>query len=113
MAKDFQDGARKIFDSDTARAIAATAVGEAIRRVGTTRAQASERASNLGASVAAGFAVGAGTATIAQVAAKRVGRLITRRRRSRIIAPSAAKVASGARKTVRAPRDAVENFTSK
>lgn len=82
MANHIPEGARKVLESDTTRALAATAVGEAIRRVGTTRNQVSEAASKARVPAAGGFAAGAGAATIALVAARRIGRLITSRRSS-------------------------------
>ena len=113
MARDIQARAREALDSDTARAVAATAVGEAIRRVGATRNQAAERVPNPRVFVAGSFAAGAGAATVAQVAARRLAKLITGRRRTAVVSQPAAKVASGARKTAQAPRDAVDAFTSK
>ena len=63
MAKDIQTRAREVLESDTARAVAATAVGEAIRRVGSTRNQASKGINQAAKSIsdirvpaAAGFA---------------------------------------------------------
>ncbi len=113
MTRDIQARAREVLESDAARAITATAVGEAIRRVGATRNQASKSISDARVSSVGVFAAGAGTATVAQLAARRIGRLFASRKRNAALSQSAAKVASGARKTVKAPRDAVDAFTSK
>lgn len=113
MANYIPRGARRVLDSDTTRAIAATAVGEVIRRAGTTRNKAAEAASDARVPAAGGFAVGAGAATIALVAGKRIARFITKPKRPAVLDQPVAKVASGARKTAQAPRDAVDAFTSK
>ena len=78
-------GARRVLESDTTRAIAATAVGEAIRRVGTTRNKATEAASSARVPAAGGFAVGAGATTVALVAARKIGRLISKPQRPAVL----------------------------
>jgi hypothetical protein len=113
MAADIRGNARKILDTDTARALVATAVGEAIRRVGTTREQTSARVSNVRLVGAGGFAAGAGAAAIAQVATKRIARLITGRGRSSVLAQAPRKMASGARRVAEAPSSAMDSVVTK
>jgi hypothetical protein len=107
MTKDIRANIRTIATSDTARALAATAAGELIKKVATPGKKLDQPDGRVVASGIGGFAAGAGAATLATTAAKRIGKLVGRRRR-----PLFADVPKKAAKAVEVPKEAVDRFAS-
>src|SRR5437588_9181757 len=79
MAKDIQDRVGQILGSDSARALAGTAVTEAMKALGSQRSSNGAGGGNhsrAGLSGMRGLAAGAGAAAVAPMAAKGIGKLI-------------------------------------
>src|SRR5947209_18130348 len=111
MTKDIRASIRQIATNDSARAIAATAAGELIKKVATSRKQSEQHDGRVVASGLGGFAVGAGAATLATTAVKGIGKLVGGRRRP-LFADVPKKAAAGTRKAVEVPKEAVDRFAS-
>lgn len=113
VARDIQERVRKTLASDSARAVIATAVGEAIKGVGASDKNSDQRESRPRLFGVGGLMAAAGAGAAVPIAARRIRGLTAARKAGRLVAEAPGKAAQGARRAVEQPRSAIDAFTSK